>query len=149
MAFEITWDNVLNIAKNPIESAKLTAFTAPQREDILLEAYLEVPEFLWDKEDTGSGGWTRRLRTYWAAHIAIQSTLESAGEGAYTSETIGSVSSNKNQPVNNPNAKQGDLETHYGRTYFRYREKLAKNNIVAFGIFNSGQLKGFKKNIPC
>lgn len=150
MAFEIVWTtDVLNLVKEADANAALAAFTVPQQDLILAEAYLEVPEFLWDKEDTGSGGWTRILRTYWAAHIAVQSTIESAGEGANTSENIGSVSSSNNQSVNNPSAKEGDLETHYGRTYFNYRQKLRGRNIVAFGTVTGGQSTGFKKNIPC
>lgn len=139
MAFEITWDDVKLTAKDIAN--KLAAFTVEAQDMILAEANCEVPEIYGD-------GWTQILRRYWAAHIAEQSTLESAGEGAIVSAVIGSINSAKNQPVNNPSAEQYWGETHYGRAYFNYIEKFQKRNIVSFGIFTGGQLQGFKKNIP-
>lgn len=139
MAFEITWDEVKLTAKNI--AVDLEKFTTEARNMILAEANCEVPEVYGD-------GWTQILRRYWAAHIATQSTLESAGEGAIVSAVIGSISSAKNQPVNNPSAEQYWGETHYGRAYFNYIQKFKERNIVAFGTFGSGQLKGFQKNIP-
>lgn len=139
MAFEITWDDVKRTAK--IIKDKLDLFDVDEQNLILAEANCEVPEVYGD-------GWTQILRRYWAAHIAEQSTLETAGEGAIVSAVIGSISSAKNQPVNNPSAKEYWGETHYGRAYFNYIQKFREHNIVAFGTFGSGQLKGFQKNIP-
>lgn len=138
MTYEITWDDIKNTAKFIAE--KLDEFTEIQREMIINEAYCHVPETY--------GALTKTLRRYWAAHIAEQSTLETAGEGAITSEVIGSISSSKNQPVNNPNAHEGHLETTYGRTYQYYIDQFKSNNVVAFGTYQGGRLKGFKKNIP-
>lgn len=137
MAFEITWDLVLATAKD--ESDNLAAFTVPEQTIILDETYLEVPAIYGD-------GWTQTLRRYWAAHIAVQSMLESAGEGALTSEAIGGVSANKNQPVNNPGAKEGHLETTYGRTYFNYLENWKASRTVSFGILNNARLEGFARS---
>jgi len=138
MAYEITWDDVLATAKS-IED-KLALFTAEEQEMIIDEANCHVPETY--------GKLTKILRRYWAAHVAEQSTLESAGEGAFTTEVIGSISSAKNQPVNNPTADQYWGETHYGRAYFNYIKNFKANNIVSFGIYSGGKLQGFKKNIP-
>ncbi len=139
MAFEITWDDVKLTAK--IIADKLEDFTAPARQMILDEANCHVPESYGEK-------WTMILRRYWAAHIAEQSTLETAGEGAITSDVIGSISSSKNQPVNNPQASEPHLETTYGRMYDYYLRKFQSRNIVAFGVYSQGRLQGFKKNIP-
>lgn len=139
MAFEITWDDVLATAK--LIAPKLALFSVPDQTLILDEANCEVPAVYGD-------GWTQILRRYWAAHIAEQSTLESAGEGAIVSAVIGSISSAKNQPVNNPSAKEYWGETHYGRAYFNYIAKFKKRNIVAFGTLTGNSLDGFKKNLP-
>lgn len=139
MAFEITWDDVKATAKI-IATEKLDLFTETEQDLILNEANLEVPETYGD-------GWTQILRRYWAAHIAEQSTLETAGEGAIVSAVIGAISSSKNQPVNNPGAKEYWGETHYGRAYFHYVEKFKKRQIVAFSTLNGGQLTTLK-NIP-
>lgn len=137
MAYEIVWDDVLATAKSIAN--KLAAFTVPKQEIIIDEANCHVPETY--------GKLTKILRRYWAAHIAEQSTLESAGEGAYTSEVIGAISSAKNQPVNNPSAKEYWGETHYGRAYYNYIVNFKANNIVSFGIYSGGRLKGFSKHI--
>lgn len=138
MAFEITWDDVLATAKSIAD--KLENFTPEEQEIIIDETNCHVPETY--------GKLTKILRRYWAAHVAEQSTLESAGEGAYTTEVIGSISSAKNQPVNNPNAKEYWGETHYGRAYFNLIADFTKHNIVSFGIYSGGRLKGFSKHIP-
>lgn len=139
MAYEITWEDVKNTAK--IIADKLDTFTTPQRELILEEANCHVPE-------SYGGKWTKILRRYWAAHIAEQSTLETAGEGAITSDVIGSISASKNQPVNNPQASEPHLETTYGRMYDYYLKRFQARNIVGFGVYSQGRLQGFKKNIP-
>lgn len=136
-AYEITWDDVLATAK--AIAPKLADFTLEEQELIIDEVNCHVPETY--------GKLTKILRRYWAAHVAEQSTLESAGEGAYTSDVIGAISSAKNQPVNNPNAKEYWGETHYGRAYFNYIADFRKHNIVSFGIFSGGQLQGFSKHI--
>lgn len=138
MAFEIVWDDVLATAKSIKD--KLALFTVAEQNIIIEEAECHVPETY--------GKLTKTLRRYWAAHIAEQSTLESAGEGAFTGESIGSVSSSKNQPVNNPQADQGQLETTYGRTYDYYIRKFRKHNIISFGLFSNNQLTGLGKNAP-
>lgn len=136
MAYEITWDDVLATAKS-IED-KLALFTPEEQEMIIDEVNCHVPETY--------GKLTKILRRYWAAHVAEQSTLESAGEGAYTSEVIGSINSAKNQPINNPSAKEYWGETHYGRAYFNYIVNFQTHNIVSFGIYSGGRLKGFSKH---
>ena len=137
MAYEITWEDVLATAKSI--SDKLATFTPEEQEMIIEETNCHVPETY--------GKLTKILRRYWAAHIAEQSTLDSAGEGAYTSESIGGITSSKNQPVNNPQADQGHLETTYGRMYYHYIEQFKQNNIVSFGIYSGGRLQGFSKYV--
>jgi hypothetical protein len=129
MAYEIIWQDVLDTAKD--EATNLAAFTVPQQTMILDETYCAVPETY--------GDWT----LIYAAHIAVQSTLESAGEGARTSESIGGVSSNKNQPVNNPSAKESLLETTYGRQYWTYLETFKKRFTIGYGLYSNGRLTGF------
>lgn len=136
--YEITWQNILDTAKD--EVVALTAFTLSQQELILSETYCAVPPVY--------GEWTTILRRYYATHVAVQSTLESAGEGAETTEVIGSVSTNKNQPVNNPSSALPMRETTYGRQYdFLSREY--KNRFQGdFGVYSGGSLLGFHKIIP-
>lgn len=137
MAYEITWAHVLATAKSIRD--KLADFTVEEQEIIIDEANCHVPETY--------GKLTKTLRRYWAAHIAEQSTLESAGEGAFTTESIGGVSSSKNQPVNNPQANEGHLETTYGRMYQHYIDQFKEHSIVGFGIYTGGGLKGFSKHV--
>lgn len=137
MAFEITWDDVLATGKAIAD--KLALFSEFEQELVIDEVNCHVPETY--------GKLTKTLRRLWATHVAEQSTLESAGEGAYTSEVIGSISSAKNQPVNNPSAKEYWGETHYGRGYYNYIIDFQKHNIASFGIFSGGRLKGFSKHI--
>lgn len=138
MAYEITWQNVLDTAKS--EAATLAAFSAPQQQLILDETYCAVPPVY--------GSWTPTMRRYYAAHIAVQSTLESAGEGAITTESIGSVSFNKNQPVNNPQADQPLLETIYGRQYWQMLTDFKDRYQVSFGVYSGGKISGFPVILP-
>ena len=132
MAYEITWQNVIDTAKDEAEA--LTAFTPEQQTLILEETYCAVPSTY--------GDWTPIMRRYYAAHIAVQSTLESAGEGAYTTENIGSISANKNQPVNNPQADQPLLETTYGRHYWQYLQDYKKRFVGGLGVYSGGKIHG-------
>ena len=139
MAYSITWQDVLDTAKDEVDV--LSAFTASQQQMILDETYCFVPETY--------GDWTPIMRRYFAAHIAVQSTLESAGEGAYTTESIGGVSASKNQPVNNPAADQPILETIYGRQYWHMLQEYKKRFIIPFGVCGSNNvITGLPKILP-
>lgn len=140
MAFEIVWADVLAVVKDAVANAKLAAFSEPDQDVILEETECYVPETY--------GKLTKTLRRYWAAHVAVQTIVEPAGDGAFTSESIGSVNSSKNQPVNNPQADQGHLETAYGRTFHVLRENFMKTRIISFGIFSGGRIEGVKKDTP-
>ncbi len=140
MAFEIVWEDVLITAKEAVINAQLVAFTVPEQDAIIEEAECFVPETY--------GKLTKILRRYYAAHIAAQSLVEPAGEGANTNESIGSVSSGRNQAVNNPQADEGILETVYGRMYAEYIKDFKEHRIVAFGTFANNRLEGFKKDAP-
>jgi hypothetical protein len=137
MTFEITWDEVKDTAKDIADELEL--FTTAQRDLVLEEAYCKVPE------DVYSETTTRILRRFWAAHVAANSLLDPAGEGALTSESIGSVSSNRNQPVNNPQADQYWGETLYGRAYHNKIADIKKRNQIDFGVYNCGEVSGFPK----
>lgn len=132
MANEITWDDVLATAK--AEAEDLSTFSASEQEMILEETYCHVPD--------NYGCYTKILRRYWAADRAVQSLVLAAGEGAKTNENIGSVSAGQNQPVNNPTAEQGHLETTYGRSYYYYITEYRKRYTIPFGIYSAGKVSG-------
>jgi len=138
MSNEITWDDVKAQAK--AIAAQLALFTPTEQEIVLVEAYMRVP-------DIYGCPLTKILRGLYAAHIASQQMSEVAGEGALTSETIGTVSFNKNQPVNNPQAHEELYETIYGRRYSHLLEEFGKRNVIAFGVYSNGALTGFPRII--
>ncbi len=142
MACEITWDEVKAVAK--VISAELEAFTTVERDLVLEEVYEEVPAIYGDPL-------TKILRRYYAAHVAANQLVETAGEGAFTSETIGSVVFGKNQPVNNPQASEEYYETVYGRRYESKKAKFSKRNVIAFGVCVNGDIQGLPRlvNNPC
>ena len=140
MAFEIIWDDVLAVVKDEDANAVLAAFSVPEQDVILEETECYVPETY--------GKLTKTLRRYWAAHIAVQTVVEPAGEGSNTNENIGSVNAGRNQAVNNPQADEGHLETVYGRTFNEYRTNFMKTRIIAFGLFSNNRIEGVKKDTP-
>ena len=138
MANEITWEEVKAVAK--IIANDLEAFTETERTLVLEETYDTV-------KDVYGCPLTKVLRRYRAAHIAANQLIEIAGEGAITSETIGSVTFGKNQPVNNPTANHEELETIYGRRYYDLLEMWRKRNTVSFGVYSEGQILGLPRVI--
>lgn len=140
MAFEIVWNDVLAVVKDPDANAVLAAFSVPEQDVILEETECYVPETY--------GKLTKTLRRYWAAHVAVQTIVEPAGEGSNTNESIGSVNAGRNQAVNNPQASEGGLETIYGRTYHEYRQDFRKSRIIPFGLFSNNQVTGLGKDAP-
>jgi len=140
MAFEIFWVDVLAVVKDVEANAELAAFSVPDQDVILEETECYVPETY--------GKLTKVLRRYWAAHVAVQTIIEPAGEGANTNESIGTVNAGRNQAVNNPQADEGGLETVYGRTFHVLRDNFVKTRIISFGIFSGGRIEGVKKDTP-
>jgi hypothetical protein len=138
MAVVIVWQDVIDIAD--AIATELAAFTLDQQTAILDQVCVHVPEVYGDL--------TPVLQKYWAAHLANQVFTLAAGEGAETTENIGSVSASRNQPVNNPQANEGHLETTYGRTYQYYLDEFKKRHVVAFGLYSGGKVSGFPVIIP-
>ena len=138
MALLITWDNVKSIAKS-IED-ELDAIPVDEQTAILNQACCHVPDIY--------GCYTSPMQAYWAAHIAAKTFELVAGEGAETTEGIGSVSASRNQPVNNPQAHQEHLTTIYGRMYQYYYDEFKKRRVVAFGVVAGGRVQGLPKIIP-
>lgn len=138
MALLIDWDDVVAIAKS-IEN-ELVALPVDEQTAILNMACCHV--------NVDYGCYTATMQAYWAAHVAATTFVLPAGEGAETTENIGTVSASRNQPVNNPQANQAHLETVYGRMYQYYLDEFRKRNVVAFGILNNGELEGFARNTP-
>ena len=114
MAFEITWEDVLNTALDIRD--ELEELTTAQQDLILEDATEWVPEsrFLND---------TKRARRYFAAGLATFAVGPAAGEGTRSSESIGSVSTGVTLAVNNPTARERVLSTVYGERYFHYEQK--------------------------
>lgn len=138
MGLLIDWDDVKAVAKS-IET-ELDAIPIDEQTAILNQACVHVPEIY--------GGYTKPMQQYWAAHVAAQTFVLPAGEGAETTENIGSVSAARNQPVNNPHADQGHLETVYGRQYQYYLDVFKKRSTIAFGLFSNNEISGFPKGNP-
>lgn len=114
MAFEITWEDVLNTAIGLRD--ELEELTTAQQDLILEDATEWVPEskFLND---------TKKARRYFAAGLAVFAVGPAAGEGTQSSVSIDSFSSGVTLAVNNPTAKERVLSTVYGERYFHYEQK--------------------------
>jgi len=138
MAVLITWAQVVAIASS-IED-ELNALPGETQAMILNMACCHVPDVY--------GCYSSTMQAYWAAHIAATTFVLPAGEGAETTENIGSVSSSRNQPVNNPQANEGHLETVYGRMYQYYLDEFKKRKVLPVGVFQAGAVAGLPKIIP-
>jgi hypothetical protein len=138
MANEITWEEVKR--KATIIADELEAFTTEARDEVFEETYEEVP-------DIYGTPLTKILRWYYAAHVAANHLVEAAGEGAFTSETIGAITGNKNQPVNNPQADEEYFETIYGRRYESKLAKFRKRRIVNYGVLIGSNIEGAARRV--
>jgi hypothetical protein len=157
----ITWDDVEAVAK--AVGADLATIPAPEQGDIMEQSavYADVSiltfcgGFIRFAGETAHLVFVKAMQANRAAHLAANRFVLAAGEGADTTESIGGVSSSRNQPVNNPQADQGFLETIYGRTFQDYLVKyqklldeVAKRFSVSFGLYSGGSLKGFPVVVP-
>jgi hypothetical protein len=138
MALLITWPDVVAIASSIEE--ELNALPVETQTMILNMACCHV--------NADYGCYTAIMQAYWAAHVAATTFVLPAGEGAETTENIGSVSASRNQPVNNPQANEAHLETVYGRMYQYYKDEFKRNNVVAFGNVSCGVVTGFSRTTP-
>ena len=158
MALLITWADVKAIAV-AIEDA-LDAVPVPKQTEIMTDAAIHVavellPFCAGFIAFAGQGAhdvYVRLMQQYWSAHIASQLDVLPAGEGAETTENIGSVSASRNQPVNNPQATEPHLETIYGRTFYYYLnkyeevlKKLQRSKTIAFGVMVGDELQGLPR----
>ena len=157
----IVWDDVIAVAK--AAEAELAAIPVPQQNDIMLQAatYTDVEirafcagfkRFIGQPEHDV---YVKAMQQYRAAHLGSNINVEIAGEGAFTGISEGGITSNKNQPVNNPQADEGWLETIYGRTfddylksYKRALEEMAKRFVVPIAVYSGGKISGVPVIIP-
>lgn len=111
MAYEITWQNVKDTAKD----LNLDSFNPAEEKLVLDTATRRVPEtrFFTDTFDA---------RRYYAAHLAAMADGPAAGEGTRANESIGSVSTGVTLAVNNPDSKHNLESTVYGRTFYEIRQ---------------------------
>ena len=114
MAYEITWQDVIDTAQDIEESLEL--FTPSQRNRILNFVNNSITEVKYDV-------WTYDARCYYAAHWANMAVTTPAGEGTRASESIGSVSTGVTLAVNNPPPERTILETHYGRSFYHIMQR--------------------------
>lgn len=157
----ITWDDVIAVAK--AAETELAAISVPQQDDIMLQAatYTEVEIFshcAGFKRFIGQSQhdvYVKGMQQNRAAHLGANVNVEIAGEGAFTGISEGGITSNKNQPVNNPQADQGFLETIYGRTFYDYLEsykralgEIAKRFTAPIGLYSGGKVSGIPVIIP-
>lgn len=142
MGCEITWAEVVMVAK--AIATELSSISVPEQLMLLEETYDYIPPIYGQPT-------TQIMRRYRAAHIGANWFVETAGEGAYTSEGIGSVTFNKNQPVNNPQADEEYFETIYGRRVETLLAKFNKGKTVSFGLFSAGSVSGLPRLVgtPC
>lgn len=118
MAYEISWDDVLDTALDL--QAELGLLTVSQQNLILDMVHRRVPEnrFLEDTFDA---------RRYYAAHFAALALTPAAGEGTNANQSIGSVSRGVTLAVNNPTPDKSILETQYGRSYWEFVKNNCEN----------------------
>jgi uncharacterized protein DUF4054 len=109
MAFEITWEDVVNTAQDIAD--ELEEFTTAQRDLVINMTNRRVSEKRFSDD-------TFDARRYYAAHWANMSITPPAGEGTRASESIGSVSTGVTLAVNNPPPDKHILETQFGRSYW-------------------------------
>jgi hypothetical protein len=117
----IVWDDIINTAVleaavSKFNPAGLSNVSEASQELILEEANREVLYFRWQAR-TFDG------RRYYATHKAMLAVTGAAGKGSHSGESIGSISVSDTMAVNNPDAKDGQLETHFGRQYHELRKK--------------------------
>jgi len=127
----ITWQDVeatavLEFAESEFDPAGLANIPTFSQELILDEANRVVKFFRWS-ENTYDG------RRYYAAHKAMLAVTEAPGKGSHSGESIGSISVSDTLAVNNPDAMNGMLETHFGRQYHEL-EKIVNSQRERFFV---------------
>jgi len=113
MAQEITWEDVKNTAVDIRED--LDGFTQPEQDLIINLVNTQLTTAKYDSK-------TFDCRRFLAAHLAALALTPPAGEGTRAGESIGSVSTSVTLAVNNPTAKEGLLETQYGRQFWTWMQ---------------------------
>ena len=118
----VTWEDVKNTAifemvVSKFDPGGLANIPEASQDLILEEANREVKFFRW-KGRTFDG------RRYYATHKAMLAVTAAPGKGSHSGESIGSISVADTLAVNNPSAKEGMLETHFGRQWFELQKKV-------------------------
>ncbi len=126
----IVWEDVkltayLEHEVSKFNPAGLANISEAAQAYILEEANDEVIYLRWGPKRTFHG------RRYYAAHKAMLAVTGAAGKGSHSGESIGSISVSDTMAVNNPDAMNGMLETHFGRQWYELQKKVKRSMDIA------------------
>ncbi len=125
----VTWEDIkltafLEHAVSEFNPAGLANIPIAAQDLILEEANREILYLRW-------AGRTFDGRRYYATHKAMLTVTGAAGKGSHSGESIGSISVSDTMAVNNPDAMNGMLETHFGRQWYELQKKVKRSMDLA------------------